>query len=43
MRAGPGPVPTVLKLVKQYDDFVTPAAIRVLCRFLPDGSSAMFS
>ena len=32
-------VPTLLKLVKNFDDFVAPAATRVLCSLLPEGVS----
>ncbi|KAG8215129.1 hypothetical protein J3R82DRAFT_8591 [Butyriboletus roseoflavus] len=35
MKTGPT-VATLLKLVKQFDDFVAPAAARVLCSLLPD-------
>ncbi|KAH0833833.1 hypothetical protein J3R83DRAFT_10997 [Lanmaoa asiatica] len=38
MKSGPI-VATLLKLVKQSDDFVAPAATRVLCSLLPEGLS----
>lgn len=36
MKSGPI-VATLLKLVKQFDDFVAPAATRILCSLLPEG------
>lgn len=40
MKTGPT-LATLLKLVKQFDDFVAPAATRVLCSLLPDSLSTI--